>query len=174
MKTKITRIIKGRPAHVFPKELIIEIVSEIDSGKISIEEVMSKYEISQRNTVRNWLKIYSKNEILNLKTIPDDKKRQIIIQIESGALTFQEACRINKVTQRTLQIWYEKFSCINFDKKIQEKMKTSELKPENNLEKKLLEEMKLKIASLETMIDIAEKEFKIEIRKKFGSKQLQC
>ena len=32
---------------------------------------------------------------------------------------------------------------------------------------------KLKIAALETMIDLAEEQFKINIRKKYGAKQLQ-
>jgi len=34
-----------------------------------------------------------------------------------------------------------------------------------------IETLKLKIAALETMIDVAEKEFNIRIRKKPGSKQ---
>ena len=38
---------------------------------------------------------------------------------------------------------------------------------------KELAEAKLKIAALETMIDIAEEQFKISIRKKPGAKQLQ-
>ncbi len=38
---------------------------------------------------------------------------------------------------------------------------------------KELADAKLTIAALETMIDIAEEQFKISIRKKLGAKQLQ-
>jgi hypothetical protein len=33
------------------------------------------------------------------------------------------------------------------------------------------EELRLRIAALETMIDVAEKEYNIDIRKKYGTKQ---
>jgi hypothetical protein len=39
--------------------------------------------------------------------------------------------------------------------------------------RKQLNEANLKIKALETMIDIAEQQFKISIRKKFGAKQLK-
>jgi len=42
----------------------------------------------------------------------------------------------------------------------------------NDIQKELMS-AKLKIAALETMIDLAEEQFKINIRKKYGAKQLQ-
>ena len=55
-------------------------------------------------------------------------------------------------------------------------MESSQEKPDNSIEKsaqdlqKELEQAKAKIATLETMIDVAEEQFKIEIRKKSGTK----
>lgn len=48
---------------------------------------------------------------------------------------------------------------------------TSEDKRKNEELQKVLAEANLKIAGLETMIDIAEQELKTEIRKKSGTKQ---
>ena len=72
--------------------------------------------------------------------------------------------------------WIRKFEGVSPKKLIMSKdsKKTKEdLLKEIELLKKQLEYEKLKSVAFDTMIEIAEEEFKIPIRKKFGAKQLK-
>ena len=53
----------------------------------------------------------------------------------------------------------------------QQQTSSQDLQPTNEALKKQLEEAQLKIAALNTLIDVAEEQLKINIRKKPGAKQ---
>lgn len=59
----------------------------------------------------------------------------------------------------------------NMNKKLKENPKGKDLQKENEELRKALELARLKVAGLETMIEVAEEELKINIRKKSGAKQ---
>jgi hypothetical protein len=89
-------------------------------------------------------------------------------------MTKQEACIAYKLNKKLLNSWIAKFgkefsdlSMYNQDNMVEMKITTSD----KAIDKQELFEAKLKIKALETMIDIAEEQFKINIRKKFGAKQ---
>jgi transposase len=98
-------------------------------------------------------------------------KRQIINEIGTGKLTFLEALKKYRVSERTLYNWKNKYSNDIVGVKTTDNMKNNEEATQSIPESKHLEELRLKVIALETMIDIAEKEFNIPIRKKHGSKQ---
>jgi transposase-like protein len=175
MKTQtIIRIIKGRPAHVYPSHIKEAIVREIEADELTIAEAMKKYEVSRPLTIKSWIKVYGKSGVIprTLKHFSEAEKRQIIIELKSGKLTPIETLRKYKISENTLGLWKKRYSSEIAIIKSKDSMKENRTPSDDQVnEKQYIETLKLKIATLETMIDIAEKEFNIEIRKKSGSKQ---
>jgi transposase-like protein len=103
-------------------------------------------------------------------------KRQVVREIELG-LTYQEAVLKYDLSGRSLIThWRKEFSSelasiIPKPMTPQEEKELSELKKRNEELVRSLKEASLRILGLETLIDVAEEELKIEIRKKPGSKQ---
>ena len=178
MKTekKITRIgKKGKIILLSPTQIKKQAVLDIESGDFSIQEVMEKYQIIDRRSIINWMRQYSKLEESEYTQTPItiEVKRKAAYQVEIGNLTAKQAARQYKVTLATIINWGKLYSC-NAEKKVhlQEMPDNTELiKSDPKKEKLEPDLLKLKIIALETMIDIAEKQFNIEIRKKAGTKQ---
>ena len=89
-------------------------------------------------------------------------------------MTKDEAVLIHKMARKTLASWLRKakkedndLACSNQD--IMPSKTISHFDSSNIVSQ--LAEARLKIKALETMIDIAEEQFKIPIRKKSGAKQ---
>lgn len=109
----------------------------------------------------------------------DVLKRRIIQEVLSGSISKEGARRQYGIRGKSAILkWMRKFGyASNFDS-ITFRMKSKEL-PENPEQlkrrivelKKALEEAKLSSKFYSTMIDVAEKEFKIPIRKKSVTKQ---
>ena len=103
-------------------------------------------------------------------------KRQVVREVEMG-LTYQEAAIKYELSGRSLitrwrkEYFSELASLIPPAMSQEEELELSELKKRNEELLLRLKEASLKIVGLETLIDIAEEELKIEIRKKSGSKQ---
>jgi transposase len=119
----------GVPGHLLRKRHSVteraKAVREIESGRLTVDEVMIKYGVHRRNTIKLWLEENSSDLVIDLKTMVDPEKS-------------------------------------DQEKSTEEKNRELE---------KALSEAKLKIASLETLIDVAEKELRIDIRKKPGTKR---
>ena len=169
---KILRYNKGKTSHVYPGNVKERLVEEIESDQITVQEAVHKYQVT-RTTLKQWIRTYGQGA-----TIPDAyqhapplHKRQIINEIETGKLTFLEALKKYKISESTLYSWRKKYSNDIVSVKTTDNMKKNEESYPSSTESQHLEELKLKIIALETMIDIAEKEFNIPIRKKCGSKQ---
>ena len=107
------------------------------------------------------------------------KKKSIAVEeIRSGMLSIQQSTRQYQITGSVLQRWNRWYFKTRLLKYIQplafSPMKSNE--DPNQLKQQLkeaqaqLEELKLKNAALETLISVAERELKIEIRKKSGTK----
>ena len=103
-------------------------------------------------------------------------RRKVAMEYLSGEFSYSElAKRYQLKTTTNIQRWIKEY------RKQQAELLSSNMEnPQDKADrdslekaKKLEEELKLakiKIAALETMIDIAEEQFKIEIRKKSGTK----
>jgi hypothetical protein len=113
------------------------------------------------------------------KTISKAEKRWLVREIASGRMTIGEAKEriefFSKDPDALIRLWQKNFSSeISFTLPVmteKEKQKLdAALKRMKELEKQL-EDAQMKNIALETMIDIAEEQLKISIRKKSGPKQ---
>lgn len=102
--------------------------------------------------------------------------RQVVRSIMQENLSFGEATIRYGISKVQARRWYYQFSSdiqvVNPEEIMENtNQPTSEDKKKIEELQKALAEANLKIAGLETMIDIAEQELKTEIRKKSGTKQ---
>jgi len=157
----------------FGKGLILHIVEQVESG-CSRRELCANYGMAY-STLSEWMTRYgsdvyqsNKRKIFSLQ-----QKRKIINAIVEKRMTKSEACLAHKINKKILNTWLLK--C---------KREDQELVNPNNFDmnvitdstsdtctQKELTKARLKIKALELMIDIAEQQFKINIRKKSGAKQ---
>jgi transposase-like protein len=113
----------------------------------------------------------------NKRHFSSKKKCILVEEIRSGMLSIQQSSRQYQLSQSVLQRWNRWYFKTRLLKYVQPKfaiMKSSEdpdqLKQQLKEAQAQLEQLKLKNVALETMISIAEKELKIHIRKKSGTK----
>ena len=165
---------KTRRGH-FDKLVIQKIVEAIEGG-MPRSEVCLIYGVS-RSTVSDWMQEYgSASYKVNQKgQLNNAQKRSMIRAIQEGKMTLQEAKLAYHMPS------YK--AIINLLRKEKENSELSggmdsqkeHLPQEEDQEKKLLqqalEEAQLRIKALNTLIDVAEDQFKIPIRKKPGAKQ---
>lgn len=103
------------------------LVSQVDSGNMSMHEVRDRFQLKQVNikrTLRRWQELYSEELHLSL-----------------NAMSSKERADNGKLSKRIEEL------------------------------EKQLELAKMKNVALNTMIDIAEQDYKLSIRKKSGPKQ---
>jgi hypothetical protein len=113
------------------------------------------------------------------KTISNAKKRWIVREIESGRMTIGEAKDLisfySKDPESLIRSWRSKFASeIAFTLPVMTEKEKQKLEAAQHRMKELekqLEDAQMKNIALETMIDIAEEQFKISIRKKSGPKR---
>ena len=118
-------------------------------------------------------------EKINYKDYEISFRRWLISQIDSGKMTMQEAkerFHLHPVEyKRIIRRWQERYSD-ELHVSLQA-MNTKDRADNKKLEKRIkelerqLELAQMKNVALNTMIDIAEKDYKLEIRKKSGPKQ---
>jgi transposase len=169
---KLLRNAKVLTRAVYSGQTKEKIVEEIESEHISVKDAMTKYGVTGP-TLKKWVRTYGKGEtiagpFLRLTVM---QQRQIIAEIETGNLTILEALKKYKISESTFYYWRKKYSNDIVGIKPTGNMEKNEKPNLEPLKNQQFEELKLKIIALETMIDIAEKEFNIPIRKKCGSKQ---
>jgi transposase-like protein len=138
-------------------------VQEIESGQLSRQQAMDKYNIVDSATLRSWVLHYAKNPPSILGSRPTAiSKRQAVYRIINGEATVVDIATEMSVSLSAVFKWVK-------DIRVQINDKVTSATPiQSEVE---IESLRLKIAALETMIDIAEKELKIDIRKKSGTKQ---
>lgn len=172
---KSTREEKNAP---FDKRKIKEMVQQIESG-IPRREIRSQYGMHE-STLSNWMARYGSKDYYaerNRRYSPSEK-RSILRAVESG-MSVREACVTFGIKCRTVvDRWVRQQQTENAELSRQipsvqskeKKQKEGSAGPTRSLEEQLAE-AQLKIRALETMIDIAEEQLKIDIRKKSGAKQ---
>lgn len=117
------------------------------------------------------------------RSIHDDFKRKVVLEVISGNLSKEEARRIFDVRGKSaITDWVRRFGAefLHFENPIvglpamaksSKPPSVEELQSEIDRLNRLLQEEKHKAGLFKTMIEIAEEKFKIEIRKKSGAKQ---
>jgi transposase len=174
-REKFERTINGIKQNVYPEELKLQIIKELEGGQLSVKEAIKKYEIHKAATIHSWLKIYSETYRKEQMRVlySEAERRQIAYKISSGVLSIEAASKHYRINQITISRWIKLYSCDIINPQTMPKKK-AQAQPVSNETKELQEQLstlQLKVIGLETMIDIAEKELNIDIRKKSGTKQ---
>lgn len=168
--TKDIRSTRPDKTFAFPKNLIKQIVQEVETG-LNRKDACIKYGMAY-HTLKEWLNQYGSDKYhTNKKNILSiQQKRGIVRAVTEGRMTKEEACFSHKLHKRLLNDWILKFKREDQQLAInnQQQMPPTNISSVSSDE---LQEAKLKIKALETLIDIAEEQFKISIRKKPGAKQ---
>jgi len=160
----------------YDKRLILKIVNEIESG-IPKQLIEKEYGIRQ-DRLQKWLKTYGSQEYIPRvsRVYTNSEKRSVVRAIESGMTTKEAQISFNIANTAVIRNWMRAFKNENAEIGI---LNTVDM-PKNKIgtatdrEKALinaLEEANLKIRALDTLIDVAEEQLKIDIRKKSGAKQ---
>ena len=161
-------------------------IARLKAGEITITELCLELDIN-RHSVRYWVENIDRwadtDSTVRLRnTYPESFKRKFVREVEAGELTLTEACiKYDYHWVANTKCWFEKYGSANLQantptavsKENDEGIKNLEL-PDTNRDKDLekkLRDAHLKIALLESMIDIAEQQLNIDIRKKAGAKQ---
>lgn len=125
------------------------------------------------STLTEWFAQYGSEQYQSQKrrVFSVQQKRSIVAGVREGRMTKKEACLSHRITQKLLNTWI--LRCKRDDEELQSI--NQELMPittttANDLPSNLAE-ARLKIQALETLIEIAEEQFNISIRKKSGAKQ---
>ena len=117
-------------------------------------------------------------EKVDLSNYETSFRRWLVVEIESGRMSWQEARSRFKLPHRfdkPYKLWQEKYSedIVLTLPLMSAKDRTNNEELEKRVKdlEKQLELAQMKIVALNTVIDIAEKDYKLEIRKKSGPRQ---
>jgi transposase len=167
---------RSNPQAKFTKKQIHAIVQQIESGDLSRTEACQHYGIAY-GTVLDWMKRYSTSAAARTKRvqITPQQQRQVASAIVEGRMTIHEAQAAYRIAYSgTVRRWVRVFKQQNRElaafHQPSPDMLLSDTTTSNEQDKEL-QAARLKIAALETMIDLAEQQFNISIRKKPGAKQ---
>ena len=164
----------------FPGNLRDELVRLIESG--TPRSVIAYQYGMSRATLSKWMhnhgsKAYqAKRQGTHLTEV---EKRSVVRQIEQGILTPYAARKEYGLSGDVLNKWIKASVKENvelavydpFEMKDKPEGQSDLPDPEKEALKKALEDAQLKISALNTLIDVAEDQFKIKIRKKAGARQ---
>jgi len=161
----------------FSKSTILQVVKEIENGSISRKEACNRYGMAYV-TLCDWINKYDSDTILTppRSSFSPRQKRIIVKAIQEAKLSVKEANLRYKISGKdTVKRWLREAKAADNSELVSSKLLPMKVKSQlppvaNNQDKELLE-AKWKIQALETLIDIAEGQFKINIRKKPGAKQ---
>ena len=159
---------------LYNKRLILKIVKEIEDG-LPRKEANRIYGLG-KSSLDSWMKRYgSEHYHQNIKRRSYTKlqKRTIVTAVEQGRMTIKEAqVAYNIKTEKTIRDWLLRFKEEKVDLCIEIQPQMAKQKsPDKQALEKALQEAELKIKALNTLIDVAEDQLKIDIRKKAGAKQ---
>jgi transposase len=162
---------------LYDKSLIKQIVKEIESG-LPRQDAIIKYRLHKR-TLDDWMLKFGSDEYHNTKRriYSNTIKRQVVAAIKNKQMDYREAMiAFNIKNIKSIRNWVN-LSCeenadiciLKNDRMAKEPNKNQEPTLEDI--KSALKLAELKLEALNTLIDIAEDQYKINIRKKSGAKQ---
>ena len=162
----------------FNKQLILQVVKSVERGATR-REIIKRYGVA-KSTLSGWMQQYgSPAWLASQKPLGQVDRRSMVRAIEEGRMTLSEA----KLAFNLKSVQAVKGYLRQAEKEKAELRRLSILMDKNEARqeaissedaaalKKALEEAELKIKALNTLIDVAEEEFKIPIRKKPGARQ---
>lgn len=167
----------------YDRRLILKIVKEVEAG-LPRKEAIRIYGLG-KSSLDVWMRDYSSAEYrenFGRKTYSNLEKRTVVTAIEQGRMTIHEAQIAYKIKSgKSIRDWIRQFKsekveiCIeNTAPMAKRKLpKPTVIDADKDALQKALQEAELKIKALNTLIDVAEDQLKIDIRKKSGAKPSQ-
>lgn len=162
----------------YDKRLILRIVKEVEEG-LPRKEAKRIYGLG-KSSLDIWMRDHGSpeyHENIKRRSYTNLQKRTIVTAVEQGRMTIKEAqVAYNLKTEKTVRDWLLRYKgekvdiCIETQPEMA-KQKPTLRSPGTEALEKALHEAELKIKALNTMIDVAEEQLKIDIRKKSGAKQ---
>lgn len=176
-KKESTRLQVRKPvAHYYDQRLIKEIVDAVEQGSPRLQ-ICERYGCS-RSTLINWMNKYGSAAYhqSKLRVYKPSEKRAVLRAIASGMSITEARISFGIVSSTSIRSWMKAASKENTDLSVSNSFAMAkQVKTKDNAEVKALKEAlalaELKNVALNTMIDIAERQFKIDIRKKSGARQ---
>lgn len=162
----------------YDRRLILKIVKEIEAG-LPRKEANRIYGLG-KSTLHGWMRDYGSQdyqENMKRRTYNSLLKRTVVAAIEQGRLTVKEAKIAHNIkTEKIIRSWIAQYKTEKVEICIEKPSAVAKEKKSNkDLEKEALlqalKEAELKIKALNTLIDVAEDQLKIDVRKKSGAKQ---
>ena len=173
---------KLRAHRCYDKSFILEMVESIENG--TIRSAITKKHGIARSVLACWMRDYGSPAYHASKQghLSQQQKRSIVRAIEEGRMTIFEARAAYRVNSTvTITKWLKESKRENAElvatSTTRMANKEQDQQPDPDPKKALaealkkLEEAELKVKALNTLIDVAEEQFKISIRKKAGAKQ---
>jgi len=175
--TELTVIENGSKGH-FSKQTILEVVRAVERGATR-RELINRYGMA-KSTLCDWMREHGSVAYqAKIKPLSLTDRRSLVRGIEEGRMTLAEA----KISYNLASTLVVKRYLREAEKEKAELQRIAALMDKNEVRseaissedvkalKKALEEAELKIRALNTLIDVAEEQFKIPIRKKPGARQ---
>jgi transposase-like protein len=101
----------------------------------------------------------------------EEVKRSIVQELESGNISLREAAERAHTTSTRIKLWLEEYGRFKPKRDILEVVMKSEQDRISELEKALAD-AHLKLLLSEEIISLANKKYKVDLKKSFGTKQL--
>jgi transposase len=154
---------------VFSKDERKRIVTLIEQGEITRQQAMQEYGIAAPDTLRSWILRYSVNpESIFGKVFSKAEKRHTAYRIITGECSSSQLANELSIDPSTLRKWVRDVKAEAGYSKAGKNLPSADQMASQS---QTVEDLQLKVAALNMMIDIAEKELGIDIRKKSGTKQ---
>jgi len=174
---------RSRPNGHYDKEFIAEVVGAVNEG-MAPRHAIECYGVAQ-GTLTGWMSKYGSESWRQGRKLPvaESIKRKVVRAIEQGKMSIAEAqIAYNIRCGGTIRRWKKEMKAENAelaapncsvmkDKSLENKAVSSDKPADVKALQQALWEAELKIAALNTLIDVAEEQLKINIRKKPGAKQ---
>ena len=178
LKEKMSYAPRANRQSRYDKRLILKIVKQVEEG-MPRKEANRIYGLG-KSTLGDWLKNYGSlkyREHIKRKAYTNLQKRTIVSALEQGRMSLKEAQVAYQIKHaKTIRDWLRQYKsegvdiCMAIAEPMGKKKKTDVILQTAALQKALAE-AELKIKALNTLIDVAEEQLKISIRKKSGAKQ---
>jgi transposase-like protein len=173
---------KRRSHRCYDKNFILEIVESIENGMV--RSAITKEHGIAKSVLACWMRDFGSPSYQASKKghFSQQEKRSIVRTIQEGRMTIFEARAAYRVNSTvTITKWLKESKRENAELVVsnlslmdnKEQKQQPDPDPEKALAEALkkLEEAELKVKALNTLIDVAEEQFKISIRKKAGARQ---
>jgi transposase len=156
-----------------------KLVQLVEEG-LSNRAVCQMYKVSSKSLYRWIIKYGSAHYVQSIqRSISIQDKRTALRAIVVGNLTIKQAMAAYQVSDQTIRTWqkdYRENEELSFSNQQQLSKNKKRQHPDSKTEQvhqlqEQLAEAQLKIAALNTLIDVAEEQLKINIRKKPGARQ---